>query len=472
MRIAVFSAKPYDRRFLDRANAAFGHELTYLDARLDARGAGLAAGCAAACAFVADRLDAEALERLAAGGTRLALLRCAGVDNVDLAAAARLGVEVANVPAYSPHAVAEYTVGLLLALERNIARAAARVRGGDFSLDGLVGRNLHRRRVGVVGTGRIGGVVARILLHGFGCDVLACDPTPDAGLAAAGVVYADRGTVLAEADIVTLHCPLLPATRHLLDAAAIARLRPGARLVNTGRGALVDTAALIDALESGRVGGAALDVYEHEAGLFFADRSADGVRDETFRRLLACPNVLVTGHQGFLAEEALAQIARATLASAAQAEAGRPLALRVGAGAAAPSAGKPAATVRSWHAHVYYDPATTRGAAERVRAGIDRRFAAQLGRWHDAPVGPHTAAMYQVAFDAAQFAVVVPWLALNREGLSVLVHPNTLAPRDDHLKHALWLGAPLPLKGDALPEASAPGDEPPPAPNTAASRGE
>ena len=475
MRIAVFATKPYDRRSLDAANAAFGHELTYFDARLDAQTAPLAAGFAGVCVFVNDRLDAPVLERLAEGGTTLVALRCAGFNNVDLKAADRLGLTVVRVPAYSPHAVAEFTIGLMLAVDRHIPRAWARVRDNNFALEGLIGRNLHGRTVGVVGTGKIGALVALTLVRGFGCRVLAYDVVVDPALVAEGVAYADVRTLMAEADILTLHCPLTPQTRHLVDAAAIERARPGLLIVNTSRGALIDTQALIDGLKSRKLGGVALDVYEQEADLFFEDLSNEIVQDDVFQRLLTFPNVVVTGHQAFFTEEALAEIARTTLASAAAAEAGAPLVNRVDAppaGAPQPAASRPAAVpaappaaaaraaaeatsapageggrflsaagtaarrlrgaagrpagvvrrrgrraglgdgrgggaravvqplsaVRGWHAHVYYDPATTRDAAERLRERIAERFEVQLGRWHDVPVGPHRAAMYQVAF--------------------------------------------------------------------------
>lgn len=341
MRIAVFATKPYDRRFLDGANAAFGHDLVYFETRLDASTAPLAAGAGAeaVCVFVNDRVDADALAVLAHGGTRLVALRCAGVNNVDLAAAGRVGIDVVRVPAYSPHAVAEFTVGLLLAAWRHIPRAWARVRDHNFALDGLIGHDLHGRTVGVVGTGRIGAIVARILAAGFGCRVLAHDLAADPALEAIGVTYVDRGALLAAADIVTLHCPLAPATRHLIDAAAIERARPGFVVVNTSRGALVDTVALIDGLKRRKVGAVALDVYEQEADLFFEDLSNEIVDDDVFDRLLTFPNVVVTGHQAFLTVEALGEIARTTLASAAAAEAGAPLVHRVDAatfGRAAP----------------------------------------------------------------------------------------------------------------------------------------
>lgn len=330
MRVAVFGTKEYDRRFLSEANAAHAHELVFLEPRLDLSTAPLAAGCAAVCVFVNDCVDARVLEALAGSGVRLVALRCAGFNNVDLAAAERLGIDVVRVPAYSPHAVAEFTIGLMLAVDRHIPRAWSRVRDNNFALDGLIGRNLHGRIVGVVGTGKIGALVARSLRAGFGCDVLASDVVTDPELEMIGVRYVPRATLLEQAEIVTLHCPLTPVTRHLIDAAAIARAREGLLIVNTSRGALIDTAALIDGLKSRKIGGVALDVYEQEADLFFEDLSNEIVGDDVFQRLLTFPNVLVTGHQAFLTEEALTAIAETTLASISDAEAGRELANRVG----------------------------------------------------------------------------------------------------------------------------------------------
>lgn len=323
MRVAVFSAKAYDRRFLDAANAAFGHELDYFEARLDASTAALAAGRPAVCVFVNDRLDAGVLEALAQVGVKAVALRCAGYNNVDLAAAERLGITVVRVPAYSPEAVAEFTLGLILALDRNIPRAWNRVRENNFALDGLIGRNLSGRVAGVVGTGRIGALVARMLRLGFGCEVLASDVYQDEALIAAGVRYVPVETLLREADIVSLHCPLTPETRHLIDANAIAQARDGVMVVNTSRGALIDTSALIEGLKSRKVGGVALDVYEQEADLFFEDLSNEIIQDDVFQRLLTFPNVLVTGHQAFLTEEALGAIAETTLGSLSEIEAGR-----------------------------------------------------------------------------------------------------------------------------------------------------
>ncbi|MBO1075907.1 2-hydroxyacid dehydrogenase [Roseomonas marmotae] len=325
MRIAFFSTKSYDRQSFEEANTAFAHEIGFLEPRLDAVTASLAAGWPAVCAFVNDRLDPATLAVLAEGGTRLVAMRCAGFNNVDLAAAARLGITVVRVPAYSPEAVAEFTIGLMLSLDRKIHRAWARVRENNFSLDGLLGLGLHGRVAGVVGTGRIGALVARALRLGFGCEVLAADQVQNPALVSAGVRYVPTEQLLEQADIITLHCPLTPGTRHLVDAASIARARPGFQLINTSRGALVDADALIDGLKRGLVGGVALDVYEQEGDLFFEDLSNEIIQDDVFQRLLTFPNVLVTGHQAFLTRPALHAIAETTLHSAADFEAGRPL---------------------------------------------------------------------------------------------------------------------------------------------------
>lgn len=312
VRVAVFSTRPYDRRFLEAANAEHGHELVFFEERLHCRTAPLAHGAEVVCAFVSDSLDAEAIDCLADEGVRLIALRASGINNVDLEAAARRGLTVARVPAYSPHAIAEHTVGLMLALERKIHRAHARVREGNFSLEGLLGRELHGRSVGIVGTGAIGRAVSRIL-HGFGCRLLAHDITPDAGLQALGVAYSDLPTLLERSEVVSLHCPLTPATRHLIDGAALERMRDGAMLVNTSRGGLIDTAAVVEGLKTGRVGSLGLDVYEEEESLFFADLSDQIIQDDVFSRLLTFPNVIVTGHQAFFTVEAMQQIAATTL---------------------------------------------------------------------------------------------------------------------------------------------------------------
>lgn len=315
MKIAVFSAQPYDRRFLDEAFAgvAGAFELTYHTEALSLQSAILAQGCAAVCVFVNDVLDAPVLAALTLLGVRAVLMRCAGYNNLDTQAAADLGMFVARVPAYSPQAVAEHTLALILTLNRHTHRAFARVREGNFALEGLLGSNLHGKTVGVVGLGKIGMAAARIFA-GFGCKVVGFDPAPAAAFAAIGETVA-LARLLAEADIVTLHCPLMDATFHMIDAAALQRMKRGAMLVNTSRGALIDTPAVIDALKSGQLGALAIDVYEQESELFFHDRSADVIADDVFQRLLTFPNVLVTGHQGFFTIEAMREIAQVTVAN-------------------------------------------------------------------------------------------------------------------------------------------------------------
>jgi D-lactate dehydrogenase len=329
MKTLVFATKPYDRRFLEAANTPHGHALTFIEPRLDEATALLAAGFDAVCVFVNDTVSRGVLEILADGGVKAVALRCAGYNNVDLAAAEELGIVVVRVPAYSPNAVSEFTVGLVLALDRKIHRAWARVRENNFALEGLIGRNLESRTVGIIGTGRIGALVARAFKLGFGCEVLASDPYPDAGLIADGVRYAEPQDVLRNSDIISLHCPLTPGTRHIVNDEAITQARDGLLIINTSRGALIDTRALIKGLKSGKLGGVALDVYEQEADLFFEDLSSEIIQDDNFQRLLTFPNVLVTGHQAFLTEEALRAIAETTLVSLSDLEAGRPLVNRV-----------------------------------------------------------------------------------------------------------------------------------------------
>jgi D-lactate dehydrogenase len=314
VRVAVFSTKPYDREFLEAANARHGHELAFLEPRLTAETAPLAHGYEAVCAFVNDQLSAPVLRTLAEGGTRLVALRSAGFNNVDVPAAHALGMTVTRVPAYSPYAVAEHAVGLILSLNRKIHRAFNRVREGNFSLDGLLGFDLHGRTVGIVGTGKIGEAFARIMA-GFGCRLLAADPYPRPEVEALGARYVPLDTLLAGSDVVALHCPLTPETHHLVNAASLERMRDGVMLINTGRGALVDTSAVIAALKAGKIGALGLDVYEEEAELFFEDRSGDVITDDVFARLLTFPNVLITAHQGFFTADALRNIAETTLES-------------------------------------------------------------------------------------------------------------------------------------------------------------
>jgi D-lactate dehydrogenase len=314
MRVAFFNAKPYDRRFFEAVNTDHGHRITFLEPRLSRETAPLAEGVEAVCAFVNDSLDRAVLATLAAGGTRLIALRSAGFNHVDLAAAAEFELTVVRVPAYSPDSVAEHTVGLMLALDRRIHRAHARVREGNFALDGLLGRELRTRTVGIVGTGKIGAAVARIM-HGFGCRILASDVFENPDLDALGVEYVPRDVLFAGSDIITLHCPLTPETVHMIGERSIGLMRPGVMLINTSRGALVDTPAAIEALKEGRIGSMGLDVYEEEADLFFEDLSDRVIQDDVFSRLLTFPNVIVTGHQAFFTEEALRAIAETTLES-------------------------------------------------------------------------------------------------------------------------------------------------------------
>ncbi len=312
MKIAVFSAHPYDRQFLDEANRReeVPVEFVYHETALSQSTAVFAQGCDAVCIFVNDVADAAALEALHGLGVRGILLRCAGFNNVDLDAAGRLGLFVARVPAYSPEAVAEHTIALIMTLNRQTHRAYNRVREGNFQLNGLLGMTLHGKTAGVIGTGKIGLATARIL-KGFGCRVLGYDPFPSAEFAGLGEMV-DLKTLLAESDIVTLHCPLFDDNRHMINAETLAMMKPGAMLINTSRGALIDTKAVIQALKTRRLGTLGIDVYEQESALFFHDRSSDIIADDVFQRLMTFPNVLVTGHQGFFTTEALREISDVT----------------------------------------------------------------------------------------------------------------------------------------------------------------
>ncbi|MCF7804707.1 MAG: 2-hydroxyacid dehydrogenase [Candidatus Marinimicrobia bacterium] len=312
MKVAVFSTKEYDRRFFDELNEAHEHELTYFEPRLTRETASLANDFPAICAFVNDQLDAGVLLTLKRQGTELIALRSAGFNHVDLEAAEDLDLSVVRVPAYSPEAVAEHTLGLIMALNRKIHRAYARVREGNFSLDGLLGFNLHEQTVGIIGTGKIGIHVAKIL-NGFGCNILAYDPYPNDEIKSLGGKYVELSELFSESDIVTLHCPLMPATHHIINGDALSQMKQGVMLINTSRGSLIDTQAAIRSLKSGKIGSLGLDVYEEEADLFFEDLSEQVIKDDTFARLLTFPNVIITGHQGFFTKNALKNIAETTL---------------------------------------------------------------------------------------------------------------------------------------------------------------
>ena len=319
MKVAVFSTKPYDKSFLSRVSSE--HELEFFEARLISQTTQLACGAPCVCVFVNDELDASVLRTLSENGTRLVALRCAGFNNVDLSAAAEFGIRVTRVPAYSPNSVAEHTVGLILALNRKIHRAYRNVREGNFSLEGLLGFDLCGRTAGIVGSGKIGEVVARILT-GFQCQLLAHDPVPNPVVEELGARYVPLETLFRESDIVTLHCPLNPQTHHLIDREAIALMKDDVMIINTSRGALIDTREVITALKSGRIGHLGLDVYEEEADLFFEDLSRGVIQDDVFSRLLTFPNVIVTGHQAFFTKEAMCSIAESTLANISSFEAG------------------------------------------------------------------------------------------------------------------------------------------------------
>ena len=323
MRTLLFSTQPYDRESFLAQPALPGHELHFQPARLTAETAPLAHGHEVVCPFINDDLGEGVLTQLAAGGTRLVALRSAGYNHVDLASARRLGISVARVPAYSPHAVAEHAVALILALNRRLPRASNRTRDGDFSLHGLTGFDLAGKTVGVVGTGLIGATFGRIMA-GFGCQLLAHDPFPNPDMLALGARYVELPELLAQSRIVSLHCPLNAATHYLINRQSLAQMQPGSMLINTGRGALVETPALIEALKSGQLGYLGLDVYEEEAALFFEDRSDLPLQDDVLARLLTFPNVIVTAHQAFLTHEALGAIAATTLHNISEWAAGRP----------------------------------------------------------------------------------------------------------------------------------------------------
>ncbi|HAV13184.1 MAG TPA: hydroxyacid dehydrogenase [Opitutae bacterium] len=312
MQVTFFSTKSYDERYFTEECLECDHQLIFHEFKLNPDSAKLAAGSDAVCAFVNDQLDRATLEVLSGAGVRVVAMRCAGFNNVDLEAAADLNLQVVRVPAYSPYAVAEHTLGLLLALNRRLYRSYNRVREGNFSLQGLVGFDIHGLTVGIIGTGTIGVEVVR-LFNGFGCKVLCFDVHENQRAIDLGADYVDMDTLLSQSDIVSLHCPLFQSTHHLIDSAAIAKMKHGVTLLNTSRGALIDTAAVIEGLKCGRIGNLGIDVYEEEDNLFFEDQSGEVMQDDVFARLLTFPNVMITGHQAFFTSNALIQIARTTL---------------------------------------------------------------------------------------------------------------------------------------------------------------
>lgn len=323
MYIAVFSAKRYDRQFFERANQEYGFTLRFFEPHLTLDTARLAQGFEAVCAFTNDTLDRPVLEALSEQGCKVIAMRCAGYNNVDLDAVRDLGLQVVRVPAYSPHAVAEHAVAMILTLNRKTHRAYNRVRDANFALEGLLGFDLYGKTAGIVGTGKIG-IAAAGILKGFGCRVLASDPHPDPECEALGVEYVPFIELCRQADIISLHCPLNPSTHHLVNAEAIERMKPGVMLINTSRGGTVDTEAVVQGLKSGKIGYVGLDVYEGEGDLFFEDLSSEVIQDDTFTRLLTFPNVLITGHQAFFTREAMQAIAETTLENIHQLMNGHP----------------------------------------------------------------------------------------------------------------------------------------------------
>lgn len=313
MKIAVYSTKPYDQLFLNQANDQ-GHALKFLEPRLSPETVALANGYDAVCVFVHDILDSPTLKQLAAQGCRLIALRCAGFNNVDLKAAQELKLTVVRVPAYSPASVAEFAVGLLLTLNRKYHRAYNRVRENNFSLDGLMGYDLEGKTVGVIGTGKIGQIFIRIL-KGFNANVIAHDPKELEAVRQLGATYVSLPDLLAQSDIISLHCPLVPSTKHLINQQTIPQLKSGVTIINTSRGALIDTQAAIEGIKSLKIGALGLDVYEEEGGIFYENLSERIVNDDILMRLMTFPNVLITSHQAFFTQEALSSIAHTTMAN-------------------------------------------------------------------------------------------------------------------------------------------------------------
>jgi D-lactate dehydrogenase len=325
MKVAFFSSKSYDRQFFDAANTDYDQELIFFEVQLNPDTAILARDFPVVCLFVNDLANAETLEILAANGTRLLALRSAGFNQVDLKKAAELGIKVVRVPAYSPYSVAEHAVTLVLTLNRKLYRAYNRVRDDNFSLDGLLGFDLHGCTVGVIGTGKIGMVFAQIM-QGFGCQILGYDAYPNAQFETIpNARYVSLSELLSRSDIISLHCPLLPETHYLINAETIAQMKPGVMLINTSRGHLIDTQAAIEGIKSGQIGYLGIDVYEQEDGLFFEDHSDNIIQDDTFQLLQSFSNVVITAHQGFFTRNALTAIADTTLANIAEFAQGKPL---------------------------------------------------------------------------------------------------------------------------------------------------
>ncbi|MDJ0705505.1 MAG: 2-hydroxyacid dehydrogenase [Leptolyngbyaceae cyanobacterium MO_188.B28] len=327
MKVAVFSTEPYDRKFLDAANhrANAGHEFIYFDTRLEPESASLVDGCQAICAFVNDDLGSETLKILADQGVQFIALRCTGFNNVDLSTTAELGIKVSRVTVYSPYSVAEFVIAMIQMLNRKLYKAYNRTRDDNFSLNGLMGFDLHGRTVGIIGTGKIGVILAQVM-HGFGCHLLGYDPYPNPKFGEVGDArYVELPELLANSDIISLHCPLTDDNHHLINQNTIAQMKPGVMLINTSRGKLVDTKAVINGIKSGQIGHLGIDVYEQESEIFFKDLSDTIIQDDTFQLLQSFPNVVVTSHQGFFTEDAMNGISTTTVTNITDFEQGNPL---------------------------------------------------------------------------------------------------------------------------------------------------
>jgi D-lactate dehydrogenase len=323
MKVAIFSTKNYDREYIDRFNISENHALTFFETSLTRNTAKLTIGFDAVCVFVNDKVDRETIHILSENGIKVIALRCAGFNNVDLEAAKEKNITVLNVPSYSPHAVAEHTVALIMTLNRKTHKAYNRVRESNFSLDKLVGFDLYKKTVGVIGTGKIGAIFCKIMI-GFGCTVLAYDTYESDDLKKAGIRYTSFNEVISESDIISLHCPLTPETKYIINEGTFSRMKNGVMMINTSRGALINTLDAIQALKNGKLGYFGIDVYEQEGNLFFKDLSEVVLQDESILRLMSFPNVLITSHQGFLTKEALTQIAITTLKNLTDVEKGIP----------------------------------------------------------------------------------------------------------------------------------------------------
>ena len=312
MKVAVFSTKPYDKNYFVKYNKGHKHELEFFDTNLNIQTTNLTKGYEAVCVFVNDKLNARVIKKLAKHNVKLIALRCAGFNNVDLEAANKHNIKITRVPAYSPQAVAEHALSLILTLNRKTHKAYNRIKEGNFSLNGLIGFDLHNKTVGVIGTGKIGIAFCRIML-GLGCQVIAYDVNPQEALKKAGVTYLSLEKLYQKADIISLHCPLMPETKHIINDESISKMKNHVMIINTSRGALIDTEAVIKNLKEKKIGYVGIDVYEQEEEIFFEDRSEQIIEDDTLIRLISFPNVLITSHQAFLTDEALTEIAQTVL---------------------------------------------------------------------------------------------------------------------------------------------------------------